>query len=89
MKPPKEVWVCRHTFDVLCAPQYCACLCNGLCDMDEKPCDATRYVPAGPDSAVDAIAEFDKVVRCLAITLPEAVWEDVNAKWQRIRQQHQ
>lgn len=41
------------------------------------------------NSAMDAIAEFDKVVRCLALELPGPVWDDVNAKWQKIRQQHQ
>jgi len=32
-----------------------------------------------------AIAEMDKSVLCLAIELPEPVWDDVSSKWQMIR----
>jgi hypothetical protein len=32
-----------------------------------------------------AIDEMDKSVRCLAIELPELVWNDVNGRWQAIK----
>lgn len=35
----------------------------------------------------DELAEMDKVVKCLALQLPEAVWDDVNKKWQELKAQ--
>ena len=30
-------------------------------------------------------AEFDKVVKCLALELPESVWDDVDAKYRSLK----
>jgi hypothetical protein len=30
-------------------------------------------------------AEFDKVVRCLALELPSSVWDDVNTKYGKLK----
>jgi hypothetical protein len=34
---------------------------------------------------VDMFAEFDKVVRCLALELPSSVWDDVNSKYSKLK----
>jgi hypothetical protein len=31
------------------------------------------------------IKEFDKVIRCLALELPEPVWDDVDKHWQELK----
>lgn len=37
-----------------------------------------------PNTAMDAIAEMSKAVRCLAIELPGPVWDDINKKWNAV-----
>jgi hypothetical protein len=33
---------------------------------------------------MDAIAEMDKAVRCLAIQVPESVYDDVKRRWDAV-----
>ena len=53
-----------------------------LCDRVEAEVGAAQEQTPAPNKAY---AEMDKAVRCLALELPEAVWIDVNAKWQAVR----
>jgi len=34
----------------------------------------------------ESIANMDKSVKCLALELPASVWNDVNQKWQEVKQ---
>jgi hypothetical protein len=33
----------------------------------------------------EEISQMDKCVKCLALELPEAVWEDVQRKWNNLK----
>lgn len=37
------------------------------------------------NSEDDAVSNMDVVVTCLRLQLPEAIWDDVNEKWQKCR----
>lgn len=39
---------------------------------------------ASPNTGMNAIAEMDKAVRCLAIQVPESVYDDVKRRWDAV-----
>jgi hypothetical protein len=36
------------------------------------------------NTGMDAIAEMSKSVKCLALELPESVWNDINKRWNAV-----
>jgi hypothetical protein len=62
------------------------------CGVDEELLAyiATQAHSQANNTGMDAIAEMDKAIRCLAIQVPESVYDDVKRLWDAfvVQQRH-
>ena len=64
-------------------------MCSGVL-LDSKIFMKNRAAKSGAqptratNTGMDVIAEMSKSVKCLALELPESVWNDINKRWNAV-----